>query len=398
MFSKRTGYQIGRRITPFYKKSGIYLISIILLFVFIGLLTTIKPAYRFSSHIISEWTSNVDSSAFLYLLSMENKSFLQAFPEEKTMPKLSTTFFQIATNIKFNDPKSLLGQEFPGFTTFGNQIIVAGEGTNYMNLSAESSPPLADVLEEREAVLDEISDEKGQKDHHELIDDEKQNEQLSTGEKKVVLIYNTHNYESFLPHLPGVTDPNLAHHSEVNITKVSNRLSEKLVEYGIGSQIDETDYMQILKEKDWGYGRSYQASRDSVAEVIATNKDVQYVFDLHRDSVPREVTTKSIDGKDYAKILMVVGAEYASYEKNLTLATELNALIEKKYPGLSRGVIKKEGPGSNGVYNQDLSENALLIEFGGYDNTLEELYRTADVVAEVFSEFYWDAEKVNVNQ
>lgn len=394
MFSKRTGYQIGRRITPFYKKSGIYLISIILLFVFIGLLTTIKPAYRFSSHIISEWTSNVDSSAFLYLLSMENKSFLQAFPEEKTMPKLSTTFFQIATNIKFNDPKSLLGQEFPGFTTFGNQIIVAGEGTNYMNLSAESSPPLADVLEEREAVLDEISDEKGQKDHH----DEKHNEQLSTGEKKVVLIYSTHNYESFLPHLPGVTDPNLAHHSEVNITKVSDRLSEKLVEYGIGSQIDETDYMQILKEKDWGYGRSYQASRDSVAEVIATNKDVQYVFDLHRDSVPREVTTKSIDGKDYAKILMVVGAEYASYEKNLTLATELNALIEKKYPGLSRGVIKKEGPGSNGVYNQDLSENALLIEFGGYDNTLEELYRTADVVAEVFSEFYWDAEKVNVNQ
>jgi len=39
-----------------------------------------------------------------------------------------------------------------------------------------------------------------------------------------------------------------------------------------------------------------------------------------------------------------------------------------------------------------------LIEFGGYDNTLEELYRTADVVAEVFSEFYWDAEKVNVSQ
>src|SRR5690625_5444785 len=92
MFSKRAGYQIGKRITPFYKRSGIYLISIILLFVFIGLLTTIKPAYRFSSHIISEWTSNVDSSAFLYLLSMENKSFLQAFPEEKTMPKLSATF------------------------------------------------------------------------------------------------------------------------------------------------------------------------------------------------------------------------------------------------------------------------------------------------------------------
>ncbi len=398
MFSKRTGYQIGKRITPFYKKSGIYLISIILLFVFIGLLTTIKPAYRFSSHIISEWTSNVDSSAFLYLLSMENRAFLQAFPEEKTMSKLSTIFFQVATNIKFNDPKSLLGQEFPGFTTFGNQIIVAGEGTNYMNLSIESSPPLEDVLEDREAVLDEIPAEKEKEDDYEQTDKKEQTEQLTTGKRKVVFIYNTHNYESFLPHLPGVTDPNLAHHSEVNITKVSDRLAEKLAENGIGAQVDQTDIMQILKENDWGYGRSYRASRDSVAEVIATNKELQYVFDLHRDSVPREVTTKTIDGKDYAKILMVVGAEYTGYEKNLTLATELNALIEEKYPGLSRGVIKKEGPGSNGVYNQDLSENALLIEFGGYDNTLEELYRTADAVAEVFSEFYWDAEKVNVSQ
>lgn len=394
MFSKKIGYRIGKRITPFYKRSGIYLVSVITLFIFIGLLTTIKPAYRFSSHVISEWTSNVDSSTFLYLLTMENRAFGQAYPQEKSMPKLSTTFFQLATNITVNDPKSLLGQELPGFTTFGNQIVVAGEGTNYMNLSIESSPPLEDVLEEREAILDEISDESDQ----ELVDNEARNEQLTTGERKVVLIYNTHNYESFLPHLPDVTDPNLAHHHEVNITKVSDRLAEKLEEKGIGAQVDQTDYMQILKEKDWGYGRSYQASRDSVVEAMGTNKELQYVFDLHRDSISRELTTKTIDGKDYAKILMVIGAEYTGYEKNLKLATELNGLIEQKYPGLSRGVIKKEGPGSNGVYNQDLSENALLIEFGGYENTLEELYRTADAVAEVFSEFYWDAEKVNVSK
>lgn len=70
-------------------------------------------------------------------------------------------------------------------------------------------------------------------------------------------------------------------------------------------------------------------------------------------------------------------------------------MVEEQYPGLSRGVIQKEGPGSNGVYNQDLSENAILIEFGGYDNTLEELYRTADVLADIFSDYYWDAEEVD---
>src|SRR5699024_6385652 len=115
------------------------------------------------------------------------------------------------------------------------------------------------------------------------------------------------------------------------------------------------------------------------------------------DSIPRDKTTKEIDGKDYAKILFVIGADFDGYEKNLELATELNARIEEKYPGLSRGVITKEGAGTNGVFNQDLSDNALLIEFGGYDNTFEELYRTADVVGEMFCELYWDAEKVDTN-
>lgn len=73
----------------------------------------------------------------------------------------------------------------------------------------------------------------------------------------------------------------------------------------------------------------------------------------------------------------------------------MHNLLDKKYPGLSRGVIvKREG---NGKYNQDLSQNAILIEFGGVDNTFEELYRSSDALADVFSEYYWQAEKVNQN-
>ena len=40
--------------------------------------------------------------------------------------------------------------------------------------------------------------------------------------------------------------------------------------------------------------------------------------------------------------------------------------------------------------------NAMLIEVGGVDNTLDELYNTIDVLTEAFSKYYWnDAEKVN---
>ena len=37
----------------------------------------------------------------------------------------------------------------------------------------------------------------------------------------------------------------------------------------------------------------------------------------------------------------------------------------------------------------------MLIEFGGVDNTFEELNRSAEALADVFSEYYWQAEKVN---
>ena len=66
----------------------------------------------------------------------------------------------------------------------------------------------------------------------------------------------------------------------------------------------------------------------------------------------------------------------------------------KKYPGLSRGVISKGAAGDNGIYNQDLNERSVLIEFGGVDNNREELERAAEAMADVFSEMYWNAEKL----
>src|SRR5699024_4532895 len=100
-------------------------------------------------------------------------------------------------------------------------------------------------------------------------------------------------------------------------------------------------------------------------------------------------TTMEMEGETYAKIMFVVGEEHDTYENNLALATQLNDLIEETYPDLSRGVITKGGSGNNGIYNQDVSENALTIEIGGVGNDMEELYRSADILAEIFSEFYW---------
>ncbi|MUV39580.1 Stage II sporulation protein [Lentibacillus sp. JNUCC-1] len=377
--------QTDKKGIGFFKNSGIYIACIMILFVSIGLLTSLSPAYRLSSAAIERWTSEIESTTYLKLLGLENRAFREALPEDESMPNITASLFQLATNMRPNDPRSLLGQEIPGIATFENKIIVAGEGTGYSDLSFESSPPLEDVLEEREATFEEEKQEKPQQPDHEQ----------TTGDRDVVFIYNTHNRESFLPHLPDVDNPNLAYHKEVNITKVSKRLAEGLKNRGIGSVVDQTDIATKLQERGWKHWQSYDASRDVVKAAVSGNKDLQYVIDVHRDSLPRNKTTIDINGKPHANILFVVGAEHPDFERNVLVARELHKMLEKKYPGLSKAVITKEGPNVDGVYNQDLSDRSLLIELGGVDNTLDELYRTADIFAEVFGEFYWDAEKVS---
>lgn len=377
-------------VQAFSRRSGLYILFFTGIFLLISILTAVQPAYRLSSDALSNWTKEMDSTVFYRLITMENRAYKQSFPEEETeMPKLSSILLQLTSNVKPTDPRSLFGNEIPGFTIYDNQLLMASEN-DFTHFPVESNPPLEEVLREREAVLteDEETDkeEEGKKEENES--------EQTTGDRDVVFIYNTHNRESFLPHLPNETNPDAAMHGEINVTKISDHLAEDLERRGIGTQVDGTDFGELLNERGMGYHQSYEVSREVVAEAVAGNKEIQYVFDLHRDSLRRDKTTQTIEGEDYAKILFVIGTGHPDYEKNLKVATELHAKIEEEYPGLSRGVFQKDGSSGNGVYNQDMADNALLIEFGGVDNTMEELYRSADVLAEVFSDYYWDAEAV----
>lgn len=356
---------------------GLFLLMF--LFFIVGLLTTTKPSSRLTTNFLTNWTSHFEQSVFTNFISMENRPFaLLQEKEDEPSPFSFKTFL----HIQLKDFKHLVGKELPGFATYEKKIIIAGEQMDDISGQFhESGPPIEDILEEREAI-DETKD----------VEQVKEKSDLS---KKRVFLYSSHNRESFLPHLPKETNPDRAYHQEVNITKVSERLASQLEKNKIGASFDDTDITTILHEKGWTYGKSYEASRPVVQNALEKYEDIEYVFDIHRDSLPYDKTTKTIHGTSYATFLFVIGAENKHYEKNLQLATELHYLLEEKLPGISRGVITKEGPHSNGVYNQDLLENAILIEVGGYDNHLEEMYRSIDEFAQIFSDFYWQAEKVN---
>ncbi|RWZ60020.1 stage II sporulation protein P [Halobacillus fulvus] len=356
------------------KRLGIGMTVLLLLFIGIGILTGAKTTYRIYSETIQDWTSKLEGSSFIYLFEMENRLYSKALPEGERLPTLSSLSFQLLTSLKPNDPRSLLGREIPGLATYNSQIIIAGKGTDYTTLPVESEPPL-DV------------EERGEEGPVE----EKAPEQQTPVSEDQVYIYHTHNEESFYPHLP---DTSTAYDRKVNISLVGERLGELLEQRGIGSQVETTNFADILRENGWKHYQSYDVSRPVVEEAMEQNESISYYFDLHRDSIAKEHTTTTINGKKYARFVFVVGAEHSRYEENLAFATKMHELLEERYPGISRGVITKKGSGVDGVYNQDLSSNAALIEFGGVYNHLDELYRSAEVMADVFADYYFDAEKV----
>ncbi|MBD1382084.1 stage II sporulation protein P [Metabacillus arenae] len=378
--------------TSLLKSLMVTIISLVMIFLLTGILTSLKPEYRIASSSINGFANNIAGEAFVHLISMENHYFKSALPKESNPPKLSSLLFNVVTSVNPDDPRSLLGRELPGFSLFDSEILVAGEGTNYTTLPIESAPPMEVLENEREAAAKNLDD---------LTEPDKEKPKAppsqTTGDRNVVYIYHTHNRESFFPmlNIENTSNANLAMHSEANITLVGEKLKKELEAQGVGAVVEDENFYNILAENKWSYSKSYAASRPIVESAMASNKDIQYIIDIHRDSQRYDTTTKKINGKAYAKVAFVIGGNYANNENNVKIANELHDKLEEKYPGLSRGIIVNKGSRTNGVFNQDLSENAMLIEFGGVDNSLEELNRTAAAVADVFSEHYWQAEKVN---
>ena len=133
----------------------------------------------------------------------------------------------------------------------------------------------------------------------------------TTGDRDVVYVYFSHNRESFLPYLQGVTNPNHAYHSQVNVTNIGDKLKEELEKVGIGTVVDKTDIEAKLKEKGLSFARSYQESRTVVEAAVTQNRDLNYLIDIHRDSRRKKDTTIEINGKTYAKLAFVIGGEHA---------------------------------------------------------------------------------------
>ena len=199
-------------------------------------------------------------------------------------------------------------------------------------------------------------------------------------ENPTIYIYNTHQTEEYKP------TSYLEYSVNPNVLMASYILEEQLSKKGHVVLVEEESVSKLRTTLGLNYAGSYKVTRSMMENAKKNNPTLKYYIDLHRDSLTRDKTTLTVDGKSYAKILFIVGLENSNYQENLDFTNKISDLLNQKVKGLSKGIYKKEGPLVNGVYNLDFSNRVILIELGGNENTIDEVYRSLIVLGEVLDE------------
>ena len=164
-------------------------------------------------------------------------------------------------------------------------------------------------------------------------------------------------------------------------------LREKLNNLNIPSLVETSDVTTLLNTNGWNYASSYKASKYFIQSTLEKYPNLDLLIDIHRDALPKDRSTVNINGKNYAKVLFVVGLDHPNYEANLKVTEKINNLISKDYPTLTRGILKKQGKNVNGIYNQDLNGHIILMECGGNENKIDEVMNTLEVIANVIKQY-----------
>ena len=199
-------------------------------------------------------------------------------------------------------------------------------------------------------------------------------------ENPTIYIYNTHQTEEYKP------TSYLEYSVNPNVLMASYILEEQLSKKGHVVLVEEESVSKLRTTLGLNYAGSYKVTRSMMENAKKNNPTLKYYIDLHRDSLTHDKTTLTVDGKSYAKILFIVGLENSNYQENLDFTNKISDLLNQKVKGLSKGIYKTEGPLVNGVYNQDFSNRVILIELGGNENTIDEVYRSLIVLGEILDE------------
>lgn len=184
---------------------------------------------------------------------------------------------------------------------------------------------------------------------------------------KSIYIYNTHQGEKY----------------ETKSVKEGSRYLMQLLKqrgYDVNYETNDFELYKVKNKIDYAY--SYTVSQKYLKSEIVQHGSYDLVIDFHRDSIPKSLSTVTIDGKDYAKLMFVVGKGSSNYKDVKKRCDYLSDQLNQKIPQLSRGVMVKQSH-----YNQGITKNMLLIEVGANENTYEEVKNSLNILSLVIDEY-----------
>ena len=160
------------------------------------------------------------------------------------------------------------------------------------------------------------------------------------------------------------------------VMQAAAALVSALEERGVGVIFDET-----LHDSP-SYDEAYGSSLRSISAIREENPSVELYIDVHRDSPIEGLSTRlETEEGAYARMMFIIGTneklEHPLWQQNHSFALELDAALNELLPGVTR-----EPRVYSGRYNQHISPEAILVEVGSTENSVEEAERSAALLAE----------------
>lgn len=172
--------------------------------------------------------------------------------------------------------------------------------------------------------------------------------------------------------------------TERNMIAIGEAFCRVLAENGV-----QSIQCRIMHDKD-DYNSAYSNSRKSIKKYLEKYPSIQYVIDIHRDSLGgdggEKIKTLASDIEECAQVMLVAGCNgkgvvYPQWEKNLSLALKYKEAMDEKYPSLSRPIYLRYSR-----YNLDLTTGSLLLEVGSCANTFNEALKAVELAGECFAQ------------
>jgi stage II sporulation protein P len=192
-------------------------------------------------------------------------------------------------------------------------------------------------------------------------------EEYVQGKNRAIAIYHTHSDESYVP-----SDGRSSIKANGGIFQVGDTLAQTLKEKGTPIIHDKTPH-------DPHDAMAYDRSRRTAVNLLKQNPIA--LIDLHRDAVPPEEYADQVNNTAVTKAQLVIGRQNPNRKSNEAFAYQVKAVVDRKYPGLVKGIFYGDGK-----YNQDLAPRLLLVEMGAHTNSKEEAKRGAAIFASAAQE------------